>query len=260
MGCKTRLMTVIVLALLGATERGVRGDDLDPKATGIVKQAGDLLKDAKSAQVEAKFASTVEAAERKDAQTVHARIAFERPNFFSLRTTKSKDDQPHLVVVANGKSLFTYVPQDKQYTEQPAGNDLQAAGRQLLRLQAPNTGILFQNVLAESPADALMDGVTACSYAGQEKVDGVAAHHLKFVQEPFDWEMWVAAEGKPVVLKIVTDYSKQAQGGKVVVTETYSHWKFDAAPAKALFQFTPPKDAKKKSEAPGARNIDISLP
>jgi hypothetical protein len=110
-------------------------------------------------------------------------------------------------------------------------------------LTLPQVGVLFQNVLTENPGRALLEGVTACSNLGEEKIDGVSAHHLKFSQPDFDWELWVAAEGAPYILKML---SRLSQGdNKMVIGETYKVWKLNEAMGNKTFSFIAPKDAKK---------------
>jgi hypothetical protein len=109
----------------------------------------------------------------------------------------------------------------------------------------------FAHVVAEDPADLLMQGVNSCSYVGLEKVDGTPAHHMKFSQDQFDWEMWVAAEGKPFIVQMLR--IAEGENGKVRSTETYKNWKLDAPPGKQAFTFVPPKDAKKVDESQGGQ-------
>ena len=46
--------------------------------------------------------------------------------------------------------------------------------------------------------EKLMESVKTATYSGREALDGADAHHLKFTQDQFDWDMWVAAEGRPL--------------------------------------------------------------
>jgi hypothetical protein len=103
--------------------------------------------------------------------------------------------------------------------------------------------MLFQNVLAEDPDDALLDAVTACDYMGEEKVGDARAHHVRLKQPDLEWEVWVAADGKPFVLKVVTHTG--AGETKMVTVETYTKWKVDHKPDDGAFKFVPPADAKK---------------
>ena len=108
------------------------------------------------------------------------------------------------------------------------------------------TGMLFANVLADDPGDVLMQGVNSCSYVGKDKVDETPVHRMKFSQEGFDWELWVAAEGKPYILRMI----RIADGpdGKMTTTETYKNWKLDGEFAKDTFTFSAPKGVTKVDE------------
>ena len=56
------------------------------------------------------------------------------------------------------------------------------------------------------------------------------------------WELWVAAEGKPLVLKMKTTLQDPE---KTTITETFKDWRFDAVPAKDAFQLKLGEGAKK---------------
>jgi len=70
-------------------------------------------------------------------------------------------------------------------------------------------------------------------------------HHLKFSQDQFDWEMWVAAKGKPLVVKM-TRTRLGDERNKITVEELYGNWKLDTPPSKGVFSFSPPKDANER--------------
>jgi len=69
---------------------------------------------------------------------------------------------------------------------------------------------------------------------------------MRFSQDGFDWEMWVAAEGKPFILRMIR--IAEGDNGKVTTTETYKNWKIDEPVNKQSFVFSAPKDAKKVDE------------
>src|SRR5437764_1107660 len=124
-------------------------------------------------------------------------------------------------------------------------------GRTLLSLGLPTTGMLFQNVLAEDPAAALLEGVTEGKHAGQVKIGDRATDHLTFKQLSMDWELWVAADGPPFVLK--TKSINKSQNGQVTTIESYTNWKLNAEFARDPFTFKPPDDATKVDRLDGQR-------
>jgi hypothetical protein len=168
----------------------------------------------------------------------------EKPNRFALKTKIDGKPQMGPDLICDGKKMFTHAKGRKEYTEEDAAKDLAPITAALPVLRLPSTGLLFQNVLADDPYDALMQGVTSAKYAGTEKVNGTEAHHLKFEQPGLNWELWIAATGKPVVLKALTVLEGDG-GAKSKVVETYSNWKIDEAPAKDAFTFSPGAESKK---------------
>jgi hypothetical protein len=230
-----------VLAARAADEK--KSDDLDKKVTDIVKQVGDLFKNAKSVHTDVTISTVAGEGGDKKSSKVEETYDVQRPNHFALRAHSEGDVKKGLDVVCDGKKWVVESKQNKEYTEEEVDDSLDI-GQKLMQLGLPNTGVFFLNVLTKEkdPTEALMEGVTSCSYAGKEKVDGQEAHHLKFIQGEFHWELWVAAEGKPLVLKMKTTTQEAAS---TTITETFKDWKIDAAPAKDVFQFKPGEGVKK---------------
>jgi hypothetical protein len=169
---------------------------------------------------------------------------FERPNQLAVKVLVKGDPQEGLDFISDGKKLTTYRRKIQQYVQDDAPKDVGGLGLELMKLGVRTPGILLPNVLNADPGDSLLQGVNSCSYVGIDKVDGTPAHHLKFSQDQFDWEMWVAAEGKPFILRM-TRSAEIPGGGKLNTNEIYKHWTIDAAAGKDAFTFSPPKDAKK---------------
>jgi hypothetical protein len=231
---------------LGAQDKGQSqpgGDKIDKKVLEVVKQTGDLYKNAKSMHAEGTFATKISGQGQDREVNVTAVYDVEKPNRLSLRTQVGGDTKKGPDVVADGKKLIVYRKALGQYTEQDSPQGLAEIGLGLLRVGRLDTGMLFANILGDDPADLLMQGVTSCSYVGTDKVDGTPVHRMKFSQEGFDWELWVASEGKPYALRMVV--TAEGPNGKMHTTETYKNWKLDAAPGKETFTFTAPADATK---------------
>lgn len=218
--------------------------ELDKKTAELMKKIGPLYKEAKSLKTDAVIETTV-TPEEGDKQIIKckAAIEFQRPNMFALRSKVEKDDKAGLDVVSDGKALFIHGRRLKQFTEGKAPKGLEGIGRAMLPFGANSTGMLFQNVLAEDPAEALLEGVTKGEHVGMVKLDGKDTHHLKFRQEGLDWELWVAAEGQPWVLKASS--TMERPNVKMTTVETYSNWKMNGEPTKDVFTFKAPDDAKK---------------
>jgi outer membrane protein assembly factor BamB len=216
---------------------------VDPKALDIVKQVCEAYKEAKSLHVDVAADTKIQEGDEKREIHVAGSIDQERPNRFALRVRHVGDDKAGLDFVSDGNNLFVQALRFKQYTEAEAPKEIAELGSKLQRLGHVNTGMLFQNLLTENPYESLVDSLTAGAYVGEEKVGETKAHHVAFKQPDMNWELWVAAEGKPVVLK--AGVSQGSDDVKVATVETYKNWKFGQTPSKDAFAFKPAADVKK---------------
>jgi len=222
----------------------------DEKTSEVLKKLGVAIKDAQSLHCEMTVVTTVtDGDEKREAGNLKVTVDVQRPNKFALRVNSNKDKAGGLEVVSDVAKLNVLAKRLKQYTEDKAPEKLTPVAQRLQRLGVFNTGMLFQNVLAADPVEALMEGVTEAKHAGMEKVGGKDCHHLKFKQQGMDWDLWVAAEGDAFVLKASSE--QDTPNGKLVISETYSNWKRNAEPAKDAFNFTPPEEAKKVDQLGG---------
>ena len=240
------LLAGFAMLVPAMTARLHADDDIDKKVVDIVKQTGDLYKNARSLHAEGDFVSTVASGAEKRDIKVKAVYDIERPNHLSLKTEVDGDPAKGPDIIADGKNLTIFGKSRKQYTQETAPEKLEEIGLTVLQVGPTMTGMLFANILAENPSEMLMMGVNSCSYVGKDKVGDASVHRLKFSQDGFDWEMWVAAEGKPYVLRMI----RIADGpdGKVTTTETYKSWKLDGEMTKDTFTFSAPKGSEKVEE------------
>ena len=164
-----------------------------------MKQTGEL-RDAKSLHAEADIVSKVEVATRSVKSRSRRFMTSNGPSGLSFKT-EFDGDQKGPDVVADGEKLTIHAKGRKEYTEEDTPSSLGDIGIRLLQLGPAMAGMLFANVLADDPADLLMQGVNSCSYVGKDKVDGTEVHRMKFSQDGFDWDLWVAVEGKPYIFR-----------------------------------------------------------
>jgi hypothetical protein len=237
------LIAVLVFVHPALTARSNADDTIDKKVVEIVKQTGDFYKNAKSVHVEGTIETKMGDGGEKKGTSAKVVYDIERPNHLSLKTQIDGDSEKGPDIIADGKKLTIFGKARKQYREEDSPATLGEIGMMLLQIGPSMTGMLFANVLGDDPAEALMDGVNSCSYVGKDKVDGTPVHRMKFSQADFDWELWVAAEGKPYVLRMVRIF--EGPSGKSTTTETYKNWKMDGTIAKETFTFSAPKGATK---------------
>lgn len=231
------------IGLPGRTAWAQESDKLDKKVLDIVKKSGELYKNAKRMHAESSIVTKIEDAGEKKEIKASADYDVEKPKMLAIKSKIGGDDKKGADIFADGKNLTIFRKGMKKYTAAENPESLGDLSMTILQLGAPNVGMLFANILGDDPGGQLMDGVSACSYVGLEKLDGTPVHHLKFTQAEFDWELMVAAEGKPFILQMVS--TRDGNDGKAVTTETYKNWKLDAEAPKTSFEFTAPKDATK---------------
>jgi hypothetical protein len=245
---RLKLPVLVSLAVVYAAMAGslLAEDKLDKKVVEICNKVGDFYKNAKSLHTEATFVAKIDNNGQK--REINATVVYdlERPNRLFLKSQTDGDAPKGLDVISDGKQLTVYRKATKQYLQEDAPKSMNEFSTKLQQVSPLFAGSLFPNVLNDEPAKTLLDGVNSCSYVGTDKVDGTPAHHMKFSQDQFDWEMWVASEGQPFVLRMTR--SVDSENGKATVSETYKKWTADAPVAKEAFTFSPPKDAAKVDE------------
>jgi thiol-disulfide isomerase/thioredoxin len=219
-----------------------------PTAEAVLRRSADFYKNARSIAVEVERAQKIGAL----AVQVTYEVAFQRPNRFAVRT-KGGGPGPGIDVVCDGKKLFVSIPALKKYTEGDAPASIDALGGDMI-VQSAFQGMLISEICAADPYGKLMEGVKTATYAGLDELDGAKAHHLKFTQDQFDWETWVAAEGDPVIRRVVMDLTKaianspaaeQLKNQKLEMVQTFKDWRVDRGLDEKAFTFQPPEGAQK---------------
>lgn len=234
----------VAIGSIVLTAAAESSDGIDAKTTEILRKVGALYKDAKSLHADVVIVGTVaEDGEDKRDYKLKGTVDYKRPNMFAIRTMDEKDPAAGIEYVTDGKEASVFSRKLKQYVQRKAPGTLAEVGRAIFPLTQQNTGFLFQNVLAEDPADQLLEDVTEGKHAGTVKVGDKEAHHLVFKQPNMAWELWIAADGQPFVLKGKSELEQP--DGKVTSTETYTNWKLNPESEKDPFVFKVPEGAKK---------------
>jgi thiol-disulfide isomerase/thioredoxin len=243
--------TVALLCGAAASSSGPNDSkDEAPTAEAVLRRTADYFKRVKS------FAVEVEREQKLGSMSMkHAlEVVNERPNRLAIR---NKGNRPGIDVFSDGKTLSISIPAVKKYTQGKApaslsdlSDDAMTRGILVGTLQ----GTMLLELTAADPYKMLMEGVKTSTYIGEEILDGVKAHHLKCTQDQFDWDVWVAAEGDPLLRKIVLDMTKsiantpaaaQLKGQRLELIQTFKGWKVDAAVDEKTFAFRPPPGSQK---------------
>src|SRR5215831_13985035 len=240
------LMLAIVLTVSSAgadDAKAKKSPKRDPKALEIVKQTVDTCKNAQTLHVAVEVEAHVQNGDEK--QDVHNRCVYdlEKPGRFALRTRAVKDKESGIDCVTDGKTLFVHSLRLKQYTESDAPKSLADLPDRLVQFGRSSTGFFVPNLLADDPYESLVEDLITWSYAGKDKIGDIEAHHVKAVHPELKWELWIAATGKPLVLKSATLVAVDEI--RVTATETYGNWNVDEPLEQAAFAITAPANATK---------------
>ncbi|MBW2279537.1 MAG: DUF2092 domain-containing protein [Deltaproteobacteria bacterium] len=91
------------------------------------------------------------------------------------------------------------------------------------------------------PGKALLRNALRGTYLGIHDVEGVACHHLAFLQENVDWEIWIEKGAVPVPRKLLIRY-KQEPGWPQYVA-VLMDWKLDGKQASDTYDAQIPAGA-----------------
>jgi len=249
-----RLLVLVGLgaALAGSTPRARAEEpkaksENAPSVETVLRRMSDFYKKAESVSVVAEQSQKAGPLSVKGT----VKVAVQRPNRLAIRP---EGGTPGVTVVSDGKTLYTSFDALQKYTEAPAPGSLADLMAEPIIQGAVLQGSILGQLFTADPYKDLMDGVKTATYAGLDTLEGAKAHHLKFTQDQFDWELWVSAEGDPLVRRAVVDLTKsladmpgaeQIKNQKVEMAQDFKDWRIDQKPGEKTFVFQPPKGARK---------------
>lgn len=227
--------------------------DAAVKPEDVLRQMADYLGKlpAFSCKVESVLELTGDQAEKDNRAITKMSVRLQRPNKIALVVDEGVMG---LTVVSDGKQLSHYLPMMKRFITKEAPADFSGVTDIGMPISLTMLG-MADAVIPTNPDDfykTLMTGVTASKYLGNEKVGDVECHHCRFVQEDFDWDIWVEVGKRPVPHKIQPDLAKQLanMGGKpgnmkLNYVVTLTDWNVEPKFTDADFTFVAPPGAQK---------------
>ena len=108
---------------------------------------------------------------------------------------------------------------------------------QKLNVDMPLAELLYSDIYK-----GLIKGVQAGFYFGMTEIEDVPCHHLVFVQESIDWQVWIEDGETPLLRKVAIAYKEQE--GVPRYTAILSDWDLQPEIAPDQFTFTPPANSK----------------
>ncbi len=108
---------------------------------------------------------------------------------------------------------------------------------QKLNINMPLAELLYSDIY-----EGLTKNVQAGFYFGISEIEDVPCHHLVFVQESIDWQVWIEDSETPLLRKVAISYKEQE--GVPRYNAILSDWNLDPEIAPDQFTFTPPANSK----------------
>lgn len=223
------------------------GEEHDPVA--LLQSAVQPIVDAQQFTADFEFAVRVGLSGFEHGRFARYKLAFARPHrLLFLRT----DGDMGSTLVSDGSTLTAYAHELNQYTQQPPPESLDEFSQSLtgMMLVANGTGGFLMALLADEPLQRLTAGMTGSEYVGRDTIDGQACHHLRFVSEDGDFDLWITAGDTPTLRRIRPDLSKQLGeeeqklGFSIVISLELENWNFAPELDDATFAFNPPRTAE----------------
>jgi hypothetical protein len=175
-----------------------------------------------------------------------AELSLRRPDkFYAARTDGMVNQQLYY----DGKSLTLYSADHNDYATVAAPPTIEEAldfARTSLDIYAPGSDLIYKNAYA-----ILTEDVMSGFYVGMGVVGGIKCHHLAFLGNEVDWQIWIEDGDKPFPRKFIIT-SKWLTGAPqyTIVMKT---WTLSPELSERLFTFVPPKGAQKTDFIPLAR-------
>jgi len=221
------------------------------KAEAVIQRMADFYKKATSFTVQVSLAQKIGPTTRKTTVAT----AVKRPNKLVVRSKGIL--LPGMDIFSDGKTLTISIGAAKKYTQSKAPaslSDMSPDDVNQVMLIGTLHGSMILELTAADPYKRLMEEVRTSDFVGEEVLDGAKVQHARGTQDQLDWEVWVAAEGDPVLRKVVIDMTKsvanspdaaQVKGQKVDMVATFKGWKVDAPMDERTFVFEPPAGSQR---------------
>jgi hypothetical protein len=161
----------------------VKAPEIEPKATEVLKQMCDYLKNLQQFSVQAEITEDVLLTFGQRIQ--YSRIVeawVRRPDRFRAESVGDTDNRQFFY---DGKTITLMDRSKNFYTNMTAPPEIDAAlehGIKAFNLRAPLADLIYTKAF-----EYLTEGALSGFYVGLSKVQGVTCHHLAFREKDIDW-------------------------------------------------------------------------
>jgi hypothetical protein len=170
------------------------------------------------------------------------RAAVERPDRL---VTDAEGDTLHRAAWLDGETATVLDKAHNTYGQVEVPPTIDAALDALAKrygVEPPLEDFVFSD-----PYAVLTEGVRYGRYLGLHRAAGALCHHLAFVQDTVEWQVWIDAGDDQLPRKFVLTYVREP--GEPQYTAVWRKWSLAPTFPEGLFTFEPP---------PGARRVELS--
>ncbi|MGL4512607.1 MAG: TlpA family protein disulfide reductase [Lacipirellulaceae bacterium] len=214
-------------------------DNPDPLA--LLVEAADAVVDSAALSVVVSTRTEATMGEQQTDQTAGYRYTRRGADQFAFEAIDEQGETLDEGVTVRGDRgiVFTHIVDMKRYTLEESDQGIAPFIRSpLTRGIGAGLGALGLSFLHPAAATELKGEVENPEYVAVEDLDGVRAHHCRYLVEgKLPIEVWYAAEGKPYVLRVLPDLTEMMKGTPAAkkfdnfayqVTFNFAGWEADA--------------------------------
>lgn len=219
---------------------------IEPEADQALRQMSDYLKSLKAFTLRTENTAdelALAGSKLQFGQTVNIHV--KRPD--RLRAN-AEGDLANQQFFFDGKSITLFNKDKNVYTTLEAPGTIEEAleyAQKTFDLSAPLADLIYPDAY-----NVLTQNVHSGHYVGLHLVRGIQCHHLVFIQDDIDWQIWIENSQTPLPRKMVI--TSKWLAGAPQFTALMSYWKTAARLPQDLFIFTPPVTAQKIDIIPAA--------
>ena len=234
----TPIFKVDTSSIIAQTDRSTVNTAIDDKADKILRQMSEFI------ESQEKFAFFAEA--ERDILTMNGvyiqvyhegNMIVNRPNQFWANVT---GDLVQRELMYDGAKVTVIDTKRNIFAREDVSDNMDETLDTIIKkfnVDLPLAELLYSDIY-----EGITKSVQAGFYFGLSEVDDVPCHHLVFVQETIDWQVWIEDGETPLLRKVAIAYKERE--GVPRYTATLSNWNLEPKIASDQFTFSPPADAK----------------
>ena len=245
------VFVVFVFPVYSQTEEGIEVKDapkIDPESMSDLVESLEFLSKAGSFSftAEVEYDALQGNGERIEFGGVR-KITVVRPD--KLRVDIVERDGTKKVFIFDGKEIYYSDLEQNVYASVPRpGNINQAVNYFTQTLQMP---LPLGQLISSGVSGMVKKEIYAGGFIEQSTINGVLCDHLAFRTKNIDFQVWIASEGDPLLMRLVIDY--RSAPGEPQFRAMLKDWNFKPEVSDSLMVFKPGENMQKIAFAPVLR-------